>query len=167
MMRWQARENVSGTCWEIFLEECKANYRIELLWNHIKDALGTPSSTPPTQTINLELLDQDIDVNSWHISQPSESLTIDSFYNTPTAGRGVRVDLYPTCIQAQLTVGASKSHEISNHITRHSAVNIGQIRSIQVTNCLTISWWVRWLMGLIVYSDKGFSAAIGTTPCKS
>jgi hypothetical protein len=64
---------------------------------------------------------------------------IDSFFNTPTAGRGVQVDLYPTCIQTQRTVGASKSHEISNHITRHSAVNIGQILSIQVTNCSTIS----------------------------
>jgi hypothetical protein len=61
------------------------------------------------------------------------------FFNTPTAGRGVQVDLYPTCIQAQRMVGASKSHEISNQITRHSAVNIGQIRSIQVTNCSTIS----------------------------
>jgi hypothetical protein len=56
-----------------------------------------------------------------------------SFFNTSTAGRGVQVDLYPTCIQAQCTVRASKLHEISNHITRHSAVNISQICSIQVT----------------------------------
>jgi hypothetical protein len=35
---------------------------------------------------------------------------IDSFFNTPTAGRGVQLDLYPTCIQAQRTVGASKPH---------------------------------------------------------
>ena len=94
-------------------------------------------------------------------------IPIDSFLNTPTAGRGVQLDLYPTCIQAQRTVRASKSHEISNHITRHSAVNIGRIRSIQLTNRLTIFRWVRWLMGLMVYSDEGFWTAIGTTPCKS
>jgi hypothetical protein len=63
----------------------------------------------------------------------------------------VQLDLYPTCIQAQRTVRASKSHEISNHITRHSAVNIGRIRSIQLTNRSTIFRWVRWLMGLMVY----------------
>ena len=93
---------------------------------------------------------------------------IDSFFNTPTAGRGVQLDLYPKIyIQAQRTVRASKSHEISNHITRHSAVNIGRIRSMELTNRSTIFRWVRWLMGLMVYSDEGFRTAIGTTPCKS
>jgi hypothetical protein len=45
--------------------------------------------------------------------------------------------------------------------------DIGRIRSIQLTNRSTISRWVRWLMGLMVYSDEGFWTAIGTTPCKS
>jgi hypothetical protein len=109
-----------------------------------------------------------------HSVQQSEHLyyrnlkLIDSFLNTPTAGRGVQLDLYPKIyIQAQRTVRASKSHEISNHITRHSAVNIGRIRSIELTNRSTIFRWVRWLMGLMVYSDEGFRTAIGTTPCKS
>ena len=84
------------------------------------------------------------------------------FFNTPTAGRGVQLDLYPTCIQAQRTVRASKSHEISNHITQHSAVKISQIRSIQLTNCWTISRWFRCLMGLMVCSDEGFWTAIRT-----
>jgi hypothetical protein len=57
---------------------------------------------------------------------------IDSFLNTLTASVRVQNVLYSTCIQTQCTVEEGKSHEISNHITRHSTVNMGQIRSIQV-----------------------------------
>jgi hypothetical protein len=64
----------------------------------------------------------------------------------------------------QRTVEAS---EIAHHKPRHSTVNIGRIRSNQIANPSTISWWVRWFMGLIVYSDEGRVTVIGTTTCKS
>jgi hypothetical protein len=75
--------------------------------------------------------------------------------------------IYPTCIQAQRMVKASNCLKISNHIARHSTINTGRIRSNQVTQSLTISQWVRWLIGLMVYSDDVFITAIGCTLCKS
>ena len=70
----------------------------------------------------------------------------------------------PIEIQLKSTVKAS---EIAHHKPQHSTVNIGRIRSNQVTNPSTISRRVRWFMGLMVYSDVGCLTAIGTTPCKS
>jgi hypothetical protein len=43
------------------LEQRKADYRIELLREHVADALGTPGTNPPRQTVNLQLLEHDID----------------------------------------------------------------------------------------------------------
>jgi hypothetical protein len=66
--------------------------------------------------------------------------------------------LNPTCIQAQRTVKASnRLKKISNHIARHSTINTGRIRSNQVRQSSTISQWVRWLIGLMVYSDDDFN----------
>jgi hypothetical protein len=55
----------------------------------------------------------------------------------------------PKKIQLKSTVKAS---EIAHHKPQHSTVNIGRIRSNQVTNQSTISHWVRWLMHFIWYT---------------
>jgi hypothetical protein len=46
--------------------------------------------------------------------------------------------------------------EIAHHKPQHSTVNIdiGRIRSNQVTIPSTISQWVRWSMGFMIYSDE-------------
>jgi hypothetical protein len=75
-----------------------------------------------------------------------------------------KADRNPIEIQLKSTVKAS---EITHHKPQHSTVSIGRIRSNQVTNPSTISQWVRWLMGSMVYSDEGRVTAIGTTLCKS
>jgi hypothetical protein len=77
-----------------------------------------------------------------------------------------KADLNPIEIQLKSTVKAS---EIAHHKPQDSTVNvnIGQIRSNQVTNPSTISRRVRWFIGLMVYSDEGCLTAIGTSPCKS
>jgi hypothetical protein len=75
-----------------------------------------------------------------------------------------KADLNPIEIQLKSTVKAS---EIAHHKPQDSTVNIGRIRSNQVTNPSTISQWVRWSMGSMVYSNVGCLTAIGTTPCKS
>jgi hypothetical protein len=54
------------------------------------------------------------------------------------------------------------AREIARHKPRHSTVNIGRNCSNQVTNPSTISGWVRWFMGFMVYSDVGCLTAIGT-----
>jgi hypothetical protein len=75
-----------------------------------------------------------------------------------------KADLNPIEIQLKSTVKAS---EIAHHKPQDSTVNIGRIRSNEVTNPSTISRRVRWFMGLMVYSDEGCLTAISTTPCKS
>jgi hypothetical protein len=51
---------------------------------------------------------------------------------------------------------ASNRLKISNHIARRSTINTGRIRSNQVRQSSTISQWVRWLIGLMVFSDEDF-----------
>jgi hypothetical protein len=60
-----------------------------------------------------------------------------------------------------------KASEIANHKPQDSTVNIGRIRSNQVTNPSTISRRVQWFIGLMIFSDEGCLRAIGTTPSKS
>jgi hypothetical protein len=67
-------------------------------------------------------------------------------------------------LQLKSTVEAS---EIAHHKPQESTVNIGRIRSNEVTNPSTISRRVQWFMGLMIYSDVGCLTAIRTTPCKS
>jgi hypothetical protein len=64
---------------------------------------------------------------------------------------------YPiTSLDAAPSIDPSNRMKISNHIDRHSTINTGRIRSNQVRQSSTISQWVRWSMGSIVFSDDDF-----------
>jgi hypothetical protein len=83
----------------------------------------------------------------------------------------VQEDLYPSCIQAQRMIVASKSHEISNHITWQRAINRGpnsflpganlhQVRRIPV-GLVQIATWCKFSPGRSSIPTVALRATVG------
>jgi hypothetical protein len=90
------------------LEQRKADYRIELLRVHVADALGTPGTNPPRQTVNLELLEHN-DINAFlnyitTVRKPNNGLFKSNGYTSFRSSLTYLFRLCRQCINIGITV---------------------------------------------------------------